>query len=192
MIHQIYLWMITSCLIECVKCSRIWDIKPTYDHLDEQKCGSYDFRCIDKKSFQVCSYAAEYDEIDSLEIVYECNDGTFCDEDNPAFCTPDDPMFMSTKNAIQEDNLIKRNNNENINQRKHKKLKLAPKRTMSQITNKNDEDDEDYGKNWSKLNEDSDFYFENDDNETTEMQTHLLNEGGGGIDCQHYGYYPGK
>ncbi|CAD7089849.1 unnamed protein product [Hermetia illucens] len=60
-------------------------------------CGQYGFRCFDSKTFQIC--AINEDPEDANQEVHECREGLICDEDNPAYCTPIDPMFTTHKIA---------------------------------------------------------------------------------------------
>lgn len=63
-----------------------------------EPCGEYGFRCIDSKTFQICALIDMDGNIDDPDDFHECANGTNCDEDNPAYCTPIQYEFLSNEN----------------------------------------------------------------------------------------------
>lgn len=55
---------------------------------NKEHCGQYGFRCVDRDSYQICTYADLDGVTDAPEIVRMCLDNNVCDEDNIAYCTP--------------------------------------------------------------------------------------------------------
>lgn len=68
---------------------------PFNEHFDSETiavtthapCGQYGFRCVSPTKFQICGFDSDSSTIDET---HDCNIGTVCDEDNSAFCTPED------------------------------------------------------------------------------------------------------
>jgi Chitin binding Peritrophin-A domain len=61
-------------------------------------CGPIGFRCLSQKSFQLCDPEDDTNASKREEDVYDCHDGTVCDDENPAYCSVPDELNIQCHN----------------------------------------------------------------------------------------------
>lgn len=65
--------------------------------LAAEKCGQYNFRCINSMAFEICE-PGEEDDITDPPITRQCPMETHCNEDDPSYCSPiEDSADCSSK-----------------------------------------------------------------------------------------------
>lgn len=73
--------------------AKILEVKCDLETEAPKHCGQYGFRCVEKHSFEICN-APDSDGYLDPDEVHNCAKDTACDEDNPAYCSPEDESFF--------------------------------------------------------------------------------------------------
>lgn len=150
---------------------------------ENQPCGQYGFRCVDTKSFQICTYPDLDGQTEPPEMIRKCLDSNVCDEDNPAYCTPldriENEITVKPSGTCQK-KVFGRSPSGNAF-RKANGLRSGEINGYSEVKLRN-------------IDESNPFGFDNEDIETTTISSEsddypIFNNQK--FECESFGYFPG-